>query len=252
MKNRLKFAGNLGTTAMGIMPHDSIEASLAAALELDIPYWPQLPRVSFREDMYVQAMDNFPGVVIDEENRRIHVDTPKFMGDLSGYLENEASPDLFRLSPEFSQVYRRFLSLNLSSYRAIRGQMISPVSAGLKITDENGKPIAYNDAMREVLFSFIQKKVNVQYGELREKNPNAFVWLDDPGLQFVFSAMCGYDAMKARDELTALFEGIEGPRGLHLCGNPAFGNHLFQRLCIRGRGGNLRKCKALHRRGEHH
>jgi hypothetical protein len=220
MGSRLGFTGDLATTAMGIMPHDSVAASLDAALALDIPFWPQLPRVSFREDMYVQAMENFPGVVIDEENRRIYVDGGRFMDDLPSYLENEASPAPFRLSPDFSIVYRRFLSLDLSSYKAVRGQMISPVSLGLKITDENGRPIAYNDDMRELLFSFIQKKVNVQRMELAEKNPNAFVWLDDPGLQFVFSAMCGYDGVKAKSELTDFFNGVEGPRGLHLCGNP--------------------------------
>jgi hypothetical protein len=170
--------------------------------------------------MYVQAMENFPGVVIDEEGRRIHVDEEKFMDELPTYLENEPSPDLFRMSPEFSLVYRRFLDLDLSSYKAVRGQMISPVSLSLNITDENGKPIAYNDEMRGLIFSFLQKKVNVQYGELVKKNRNAFVWLDDPGLQFIFSAMCGYDAVKAKSELTDFFNGIDGPRGLHLCGNP--------------------------------
>jgi len=220
VKNRLGFAGDFATTAMGIMPHDSVEEALDAALALDIPFWPQLPRVSFREDMYVQAMENFPGIVIDEENRRIHVDSERFMDEVPAYLENETSPDLFRLSPEFSLVYRRFLSLDLSSFKAIRGQMISPVSVGLKITDENGRPIGYNDDIRSVLFPFIQKKVNVQYEELVKKNGNAFVWLDDPGLQFVFSAMSGYDATKAKTELTEFFNGVEGPRGLHLCGNP--------------------------------
>jgi len=217
---RLGFIGDLSTTAMGIMPHTSVDASLDAALALDIPFWPQLPRVSYHEDMYVQAMENFPGVVIDEENRRIHVDSGRFMDELPFYLENEASPDLFRMSPEFSLVYRRFLDLDLSQYKAVRGQMISPVSLSLKITDENGKPIAYNDEMRGLIYSFLQRKVNVQYRELAEKNRNAFVWLDDPGLQFIFSAMCGYDAVKARSELTDFFEGLEGPRGLHLCGNP--------------------------------
>ncbi len=205
---------------MGIMPHDSVDSALGAALALDIPFWPQLPRVSFHEDMYVQAMENFPGVVIDVENGRIHVDSEKFMEELPLYLENETSTDLFRLSPAFSLVYHRFLSHDLSSYPAIRGQMISPVSASLKITDENGKPIAYNDEIRSLLFSFMQRKVNVQYAELAEKNPNAFVWLDDPGLQFIFSAMSGYDAIKAKTELTDFFNGIDGPRGLHLCGNP--------------------------------
>jgi hypothetical protein len=220
MKNRLGFSGDLATTAMGIMPHGSVALALGPALALDIPFWPQLPAISFHEDMYVQAMENFPGVVIDEVGRRIYVDSSKFMDDLPGYLESEESPEPFRLSPAFSLVYRHFLTLDVSAYKAVRGQMISPVSLTLKITDENGKPIAYNDEMRSLVFSFIQKKVNIQRAELAGRNGNAFVWLDDPGLQFIFSAMSGYDASKAKAELTDFFNGIEGPRGLHLCGNP--------------------------------
>ncbi len=218
--DRLPFAGELATTAMGIMPHESPEPALVAAFGLDIPFWPQLPRFSFREDMYVQAMEHFPGAVIDEENRLIYVESGRFMDELPAYLEQEESTDLFRLSPDFSSVYGRFLSLDLSPYKAVRGQIISPVSLVLKVTDEQGKPLAYNDEARQLVFSFIQKKANVQHAELAEKNSRAFVWVDDPGLQFVFSAMSGYDHVKAKAELTAFFEGIEGPRGIHLCGNP--------------------------------
>ena len=32
--------------------------------------------------------------------------------------------------------------------------------------------------------------------------------------------MSGYDHIKARDELLQFYDGVEGPRGLHLCGNP--------------------------------
>jgi hypothetical protein len=150
----------------------------------------------------------------------MHVDTEKFMTELPCYLDNDGSPDLIRLSPEVSLIYSRFLSLDLSSFKAIRGQTMSPVSIGLKITDEHGRPIIYDDEIRTFLFSFMQKRVNVQYEDLSRKNSNAFVWVDDPGLQFVFNAMCGYDATRAKSELIEFFGGIEGPRGLHLCGNP--------------------------------
>lgn len=220
MHSRLQFSGGLSTTAMGIMPHEDVQEALDIALQMDIPFWPQLPRLSFYEDMYVQAMEMFPGVVIDEEHARIFIDSEKFLYDLPQYLEKEDDPELYRFSSRFSSVYEVFLSLDLSSYRSVRGQVISPVSLSLKITDENDRPIVYNDEMRALIFSFIQKKVNVQYRELCHKNRKAFVWVDDPGLEFVFNAMCGYDHVKAKDELTNFFSGIEGPRGLHLCGRP--------------------------------
>ncbi len=56
--------------------------------------------------------------------------------------------------------------------------------------------------------------------ELAARNEHAFVWIDDPGLEFIFNAMSGYDHIKARDELREFYEGVEGPRGVHLCGNP--------------------------------
>jgi hypothetical protein len=220
VEKRLGFTGGLATTAMGIMPHENVDRALDLALSMDIPFWPQLPKLSYHEDMYVQAMEHFPGVVINETSQRIYVDTEKFMDGIPAYLEDEADPELFTLSPQFSLIYRKFLNLDLSDYRSVRGQLISPVSLSLKIGDENGKPIAYNDEMRSLAFSFIQKKVNLQAEELRQTNERAFVWVDDPGLEFIFNALCGYDNVKAKSELTVFFEGIEGPRGIHLCGRP--------------------------------
>jgi len=217
---RLGFQGRLSTTAMGIMPHDNVDDALKLAFSVDIPFWPQLPRLSFYEDMYVQAMEHFPGAVIDEDRLRIFVDTDRFLEEIPQYLEHENDPSAFILSDRFSHVYRRFLSFDLASCTSIRGQIISPVSLTLKIVDENGKPIVYNDEVRAFTYAFIQKKLNAQYAELRDKNANAFVWIDDPGLEFIFNAMCGYDNVKAKEELTDFFDGVAGPRGLHLCGSP--------------------------------
>lgn len=220
MGGRLRFHGNLATTAMGILPHDSIDEALKLALSVDIPFWPQLPKLSFYEDMYVQAMEHFPGVVIDEDRLRIYIDTSRFLKEVPSFVEREDDPSTFILSERFSPAYRRFLSLDLSSYTSIRGQIISPVSLTLKIVDENGRPVVYNDEVRALVYAFIQKKLNTQFAELSKKNGNAFVWIDDPGLEFIFNAMCGYDAVKAREELSSFFEGIHGPRAVHLCGRP--------------------------------
>ncbi|MFZ5641793.1 MAG: hypothetical protein ACOY4Q_14045, partial [Bacillota bacterium] len=56
--------GNCMTTAMGILPHTDYEKAMDLAFTTDIPFWPQLPRVSFYEDMYVQITENFPGITI--------------------------------------------------------------------------------------------------------------------------------------------------------------------------------------------
>lgn len=214
------FRADCLTTAMGILPHTDIERALEAALSLDIPFWPQLPRVSFYEDMYVQALEHFPGVRIDPVAKKILFDLGRFYEELPSYFEKAEDPQLFRLTKAFSIVYHRFLEMELSGYRAIRGQTISPISLGLKVVDQDQKPIIYHDEVREVLFDFIQKKANLQVRELRTKNLRAFVWLDDPGLGLIFNALSGYNEVQARDDLDRLLEGLEKPRGIHLCAKP--------------------------------
>jgi len=76
------FGARCKTTAMGIMPHTDIEKALELALSLDIPFWPQLPKISFYEDMYAQASKNFPGIVVDTENKRLNFNTSRFEQEL--------------------------------------------------------------------------------------------------------------------------------------------------------------------------
>ena len=212
--------GNLRTTAMGILPHTDIDAALELALSLDIPFWPQLPKVSFYEDMYAQMSEGFPGVRLDLEGERILFDTARFYEELPLYAEANSEPGYFALRPPYSAVYERFLACDLERYSAIRGQVIGPISFGLKVVDENLKPIIYNGDIKIVLFEFMLHKANYQVRQLQARNPNAFVWLDDPGLELLFTSFTGYVDFVARQDLAEFLAGFEGPKGVHLCGNP--------------------------------
>lgn len=203
---------------MGIMPHTSVDRALELALGLDIPFWPQLPNLSFHEDMYVQAAEHFPGMRVDSQARKVVFDSHLFQEEvLSIYSSGAEKAETFMLSESYSSVYSRFLELDLASYAAIRGQIIGPVSFGFRVVDESMKPIIYDDEVRTILFDFLQRKANTQYRQLRERNHNAFVWLDEPGLGWVFSGMTGYNDLQARSDYQAFMQGIEGPKGLHLC-----------------------------------
>jgi hypothetical protein len=215
----LLFKANCRTTAMGIMPHRDIDKALKLVLSLDIPFWPQLPHVSFYEDMYAQFSQHFPGITVDAKNTKLSFDISRFENELTDYSRKMENQQTFALSEDYSVVYHRFLAENLSDFIAIRGQLIGPVSFGFRVTDENDKPIIYNDEVKTILFDFIQRKINVQYRELREKNPNAFVWLDEPGLGWVFSGMSGYTDIPAKQDYRNFLNGVEGLKALHLCAN---------------------------------
>ncbi len=212
--------GNLATTAMGILPHTDVNAAQELALSLDIPFWPQLPRVSFYEDMYVQASEYFPGIVLDLEEQRISIDLEKFYAELPAFIMAWEEGESLTLSEEYSLAYHNFLRQDLKDYRAIRGQIIGPVSFGLKITDRTKTPIIYHDEVRQLLFDVTARKIQTQYQELRVKNANAFVWVDEPGLEMIFMAITGYSAERAVKDYRQFLSQLPEPKGVHLCGNP--------------------------------
>jgi len=212
--------GNLLTTAMAVMPHTDVGAALDAALSLDIPFWPQLPRLNYYEDMYVQASEHFPGIVLDMDKQTLAFSMDKFIVELEQTLAHFDEPAYFDISTQYSDVYHRFLDLDFSDRPAIRGQLEGPISFGLNVLDQDERPIIFDDTIRPFMYEFMAKRINVQLERLKKRNPNAFMFIDEPGLQFLFSALSGYDSNAARQDMQEFLSMIERPRGVHLCGNP--------------------------------
>jgi hypothetical protein len=212
--------GNLLTTAMAVMPHINVEHALEKALSLDIPFWPQLPHVSYYEDMYVQAAEHFPGIVLDMEKQTLRFSMDKFALELEESMSHFDEPEYFDISETYSVVYHKFLAMDLSDRPAIRGQLEGPISFGFNVLDQDDRPILFDDTVRPFLLEFMAKRVNVQLTRLKTLNKNAFMFIDEPGLQFLFSAMAGYGDQKAKGDMEEFFAQIDRPRGIHLCGNP--------------------------------
>ncbi|MDY6857556.1 MAG: hypothetical protein SWO11_23205 [Thermodesulfobacteriota bacterium] len=212
--------GNLLTTAMAVMPYKDVDRALDVALSLDIPFWPQLPIFSYYEDMYVQASENFPGILVDMERSTLRFSIDRFMEELEEALSHFDEAEYFDISPTYSVVYHRFLKLDLSEYPAIRGQLEGPISFGFNVKDQDDKPILFNDTVRPFLLEFMAKRINVQLSRLKGLNMNAFMYVDEPGLQFLFSGMAGYNDRAALVDMERFFSLVDRPRGIHLCGNP--------------------------------
>ena len=219
MKNEM-LPGRALTTAMGILPHVNLDDALRLSLSVDIPFWPQLPKYRFKEDMYAQFAQHFPGLIIDEEQQLLRFSHELFTEQLDTYLEESQSDNYFALTPDFSTAFRAFLGQNLSKYPMVRGQTVGPISFGLKICDNDLKPMIYNDFVREILYDFLRQKIAWQYQELAKVHPRPFVWLDEPGLEMIFNSFSAYTSEVAKGEYQAFLAQLPGPKGVHLCGNP--------------------------------
>ena len=156
--------GNLLTTAMAVMPHVNIDKALKTALSLDIPFWPQLPNYNYYEDMYVQAAEHFPGIVLDVDKKKLGFSMDKFIAEFEETTTHFDEPDYFDVSTTYSAVYHRFLKFDLSDRPAIRGQLEGPVSFGFNVLDQDDRPILFDDNIRPFLFEFI---ILIAYKKIR-------------------------------------------------------------------------------------
>jgi hypothetical protein len=170
--------------------------------------------------MYVQAAEHFPGIVLDVEKRTLRFSIDKFAEELDATMQRFDDPGYFDISTTYSAVYHRFLALDLADRPAIRGQLEGPVSFGFNILDQDERPILFDDTVRSFMFEFMARRLNVQLARLKQLNPRAFMFIDEPGLQFLFSAMAGYSDIQARGDLDQFLAQVDRPRGIHLCGNP--------------------------------
>ncbi len=209
-------------TAIGSMPQtDPAEACSQVVHYLkDIPAWPQLPRRSFRENMYAQYSQGFPGVVLEAD--RIYVDRSQALGQpleqfYADFLENDFYK--YPVGAEYAAGLHTFVnSENLSPW-AVKGQVTGPVTWGMTVTDENRKAIIYDDVLGDVVPKLLRLKASWQEKVLSQVSRNTIIFLDEPYMAAFGSVGMLLSREKIVSLLDEVFEGISGIKGVHCCGN---------------------------------
>jgi len=211
-------------TIIGSMPQTDPSAACSQITHYlkDIPAWPQLPKRSFLENMYVQYSEGFPGVVIEMEGERIYVDRSQDVSALlerlyTAYLENNA--DEFPISEEYAAGLEAFLGLDDISPRAMKGQVTGPVSWGLTVTDKDKRSIIYDDVLGDAAAKLLRLKASWQEKKLSKISSNTIIFVDEPYMTSFGSAFVSISREKVISLLNEVFGGISGLKGVHCCGN---------------------------------
>jgi methionine synthase II (cobalamin-independent) len=209
-------------TAIGSLPHtDPRKAcSLVAKYLPEIPFWPQLPKRSFLENMYAQYSDGFPGLVIDKD--RIYVNLSQGIDEpleklYTAYLENRTED--FAISKEYAAGLHEFIAHRPVNPIAVKGQVTGPVTWGMTVTDENRRPILYDDTAADAAVKHLNMKARWQESKLRELSDNTIIFFDEPYMSSIGSAFVSIPRERVIELLEGAFEGITNLKGIHCCGN---------------------------------
>jgi hypothetical protein len=209
-------------TAVGSMPQINPQLAVRTVLRHlpEIPVWPQLPHRGFSESMYVQFTERFPGVVLEDE--RIYVDRNANVDDALAqlyvaYLENNI--EYGRVSPEFASGLYALLSAEVPARVAVKGQVIGPISWGLTVTDQDRRPVLYDDVLADALAKHLRLKAAWQESQLARISPDTILFVDEPYMSSFGSAFVSVSREQVVSLLDEVFAGINGLRGVHCCGN---------------------------------
>lgn len=240
-------------TGVGSLPHTNPQEACELVIKYlgqDIPFWPQLPKKNFKENMYVQYSQGLPGVVVDEYKQHIYIDTAKdgYVKELESAYEHYLADDLeyFAISQDYAAGLYEFLSIlgrwprqrrGWRDRRYIKGHTIGPISFGLSVTDQNKKASIYNQEFCECLVKVLAIKVRWQIRKLQDAFPGAhiIIFIDEPYLVSVGSSFFNIKIEDVINMLNELIEAIhrEGAfSGIHCCGNTDWGMVLKTNIDI--------------------
>jgi len=194
---------------------------------VDFPFWPQLPRLSFREQMIPQFADGLPGIVIDDANRRVRFDLGPIGHDaILTFYEKFLSGDLapFGLSEQFSAGFPTFERLAAGRrWDAVKGQVTGPLTFALGVPDATGRPAYHNFELLDVIRKSLARKAQWQIERLRAFADTVIIFIDEPILSaFGTSAYLNIekdDVLRSLNEVIAAIHESGGLAGVHCCGN---------------------------------
>ena len=217
-------------TGIGSFPHKDETEAFRLILEHfpHIPFWPQLPKRSYREGMVLQYSEGFPSLKWDDREQRAWVDTSQgFAHEVEIFYERVEREELepFKITQEFSKGLR-ILEILASAgtgaeRRYVKGQITGPVTFGLGLVDGDLKPIFYDPTLRDILIKHLSLKARWMEERFKEVLPgtDTIVFFDEPSLSSFGSAFTSLDRESVILSLNECFDAVKGLKGVHCCGN---------------------------------
>ncbi|MBT9130512.1 MAG: hypothetical protein DDT42_01348 [candidate division WS2 bacterium] len=204
------------------MPYTSPEESIPLILKYlpALPHWPQLPKRSIKENMYIQFSEGFPGISL-RENNLIVEQKEIFYDEIEQLINNYDNNDFhsYRVSSDYASGLYSFTDQQFPNALALKGQITGPLSWGLCVKDTRGIPIIYDDLFGELIGKFLKLKASWQENLLKEVLPETIIFIDEPYLSSIGSVFITLPQDTIKSLMEEVLSGIKGFKGVHCCGN---------------------------------
>jgi methionine synthase II (cobalamin-independent) len=217
----MKFEGNLLPTSLGGLPHTDPATAVELVLRYtpEIPTWPQLPNLGFKENMYAQFSQSIPGIRMEEDKILVN---PEESAEVESFYQRIIDDDLehFSLSPEFTSAFFEFeRRMKGLPAKIIRGQLTGPISLALSLTDKDKRSMLYEDAYKEIIAKTVNMTGRWMEKRLAQLGDRTMISFDEPYLVMFGSAFLNISSEEVQSTFQDVVKGLDGMSGFHCCGN---------------------------------
>lgn len=227
----------MAATGIGSVPFTEPGETVALILETLplVPYWPQMVRLGFAEEMTAQSARGLAALKIDLVARNVQVNTDLARDQaLAEFYEVALSGDLTPFAMEEKEAHGFYALLKAVEEdnvpcRALKGQLAGPVTFAGMVKDQEGKAILFDRELTQASCLGLARKAAWQVQRFRGLGKDPVIFLDEPFLSGFGSA---YLPISRDEVLEILVQTIEELRqsaggpvavGMHCCGNTDWG-----------------------------
>jgi methionine synthase II (cobalamin-independent) len=209
------------TTGIGSLPHTDREEACRLVLEtFDIPFWPQLPKVSFRESMIAQFSEGLPFLKIDEERETVWIEREG--GTLTKFYETYTEDTELAVSDRFATGFSAFINTIKDNHFAfLKGHVTGPMTFSLGLKDSYGRLVYFDEELREIALMLLKAKIRWQIKTLTPYAEQVIIFIDEPVLSALgSSSYIGVDPQEALRLLRETSDAVKnagGIPGIHCC-----------------------------------
>jgi methionine synthase II (cobalamin-independent) len=209
-------------TGIGSLPHTNEEEACRLVLETcDMPFWPQLPKLSFHESMIPQFSEGLPFIKIDEQKETLWIE--KNSSDaLMKFYDTYSEDSQVAISEDFARGLYTFLRvISNRHFTSLKGQITGPLTFTLGLKDSAKRLIYFDEEFREISLMLLKAKIRWQIEILKPYAEKIIIFIDEPILSALGST--SYMGVNPEEALRLLRETSEtikhagGIPGIHCC-----------------------------------
>ena len=222
------FKANCSATAIGSFPHLKVEeaCNLISRTLPELPCWPQLPKVSFLEEMCVQYTEGMPFFKLQAGQKRFYLETCEEGEVLESLYERYQKKDFSAdsISDKFAaglHAMRRYFP-SFPHLRAVKGQIVGPVTMAGNLKDSQGVAAFHDPTVFDAIIKHLCLKARWQINSLSESKVPVILFVDEPYLSCLGAAFATIEKDSVIKSLREIFDNIKdsgATPGIHCCGN---------------------------------